>query len=68
MQQSGQIIAHMAQPKQSALFLNFTGLTPFLLNLLSAAKDPLGQKLMHRRQPLHFFLSMTILGIYLNII
>jgi hypothetical protein len=63
MQASGQISAHMQQPRQSAFLLNLAGLNPLRFNFLSWLIAAFGQKLMQSKHPLHFSLSMLILGI-----
>lgn len=64
MQQSGQIIAHIAQPEHSPVFWNSTALTPNLFNWLFFLIKPLGQKLMHNKQPLHLSLLIVIFAIF----
>jgi len=79
MQQSGHIIAHIAQPKHSDVSFpafggipplfkfawreNFTGFAPRRFKPLPTLINPLGQKLIHNKQPLHFSLSIVILAI-----
>ena len=43
---------------------NFTGFAPRWFKPLSTLINPLGQKLMHNKQPLHFSLSIVILAIF----
>jgi hypothetical protein len=75
MQQSGQIIAHIEQPRHSETTFpacgeiplereNFTGFMPRQFNALSIRINPLGQKLTHKRQPLHLSRLIVILGIF----
>jgi hypothetical protein len=62
MQQSGQMIAHKEHPEQSASFLDLTGFTPLWLKRSSTIIKPLGQALIHKRQPLHFSCFISILA------
>jgi hypothetical protein len=66
MQQSGQITAHIIQPRQSGLSLNLAGFTPLEFNFLSTLINPLGQTVIHKRQPLHFSWLIVILAIVRN--
>jgi hypothetical protein len=78
-QQSGQITAHIAQPKHPLSAFprlmsgippsfkfdwreNSTVFAPRLFNLPLTVINFLGQKVTHNKQPLHFSLSMVILG------
>jgi hypothetical protein len=66
MQQSGQMTAHIAQPIHPAASSNATGLTPLLFSFSSITIACFGQKLTHKRQPLHLSLLMVILGMLLS--
>jgi hypothetical protein len=53
----------MVQPAHSGLSLNSAYFTPRWFRLLLIKIKPFGQKLMHKRQPLHLSLLMVILAI-----
>jgi len=53
MQHSGQINAHIEQPLHSIDSLRSAKGKPFLFNLLLFLSPDLGQKFMHKKQPLH---------------